>query len=97
MKQFIVESWFSVMNHQVSPLKNIPDLQVRHVVLQILAWMWCIIFSMSVGSIAVFGITAIAHALLIAGVVMTVGTFEMARRKTHIYGLNGTSTGSDQD
>ena len=36
---------------------------------------------MSVGSIAVFGITAIAHALLIAGVVMTVGTFEMARRK----------------
>ena len=31
MKQFIVESWFSVMNHQISPLKNIPDLQVRHV------------------------------------------------------------------
>ena len=38
---------------------------------------------MSVGSIAAFGITAIAHALLIAGVVMTVGTFEMASENTH--------------
>jgi hypothetical protein len=38
-------------------------------VMQVLAWMWCIIFSMWVGSIVAFGISALAHALLIAGIV----------------------------
>jgi hypothetical protein len=29
-------------------------------VMQVLAWMWCIIFSMWVGSIVAFGISALA-------------------------------------
>ena len=44
--------------------------------MQVLAWMWCIIFSMWVGSVVAFGISAIAHALLIAGVFITAGVFE---------------------
>ena len=35
---FIINCWNAVMNHNVNPLRHIPDLQVRHVVLQILAW-----------------------------------------------------------
>ena len=79
MRQFIVECWDSVMNHDFNPLKHIPDLQVRHMVLQILAWMWCIIFSMYIGSWFVMGITMVAHALFLAGIVLTVATFEAAK------------------
>ena len=76
MQKFVIESWNLVMDHRYNPLKNIPDLQTRHVMLQMLAWMWCIIFSMSLGSITIFGFTATAHALFIAGIVITVSTFE---------------------
>ena len=79
MQQFIFNTWNSVMEHSHNPLRNIGDIQVRHMVLQVLAWMWCIIFAMSTGSITVFGVSAIAHALIIAGVVITVATFETAR------------------
>jgi len=85
MRKFIAENWDLVMNAKVNPLRNIEDLQTRHVVMQLLAWMWCIIFSMSVGSITVFGISAIAHALLIAGIVVTVATFETAKRKPQVF------------
>ena len=61
MRQFIYDSWNAVMNFNYNPLKNIPDLQVRHMVMQILAWMWCIAFSSYFGSMWVFGITTIAQ------------------------------------
>ena len=48
-----------------NPLKYIPDLNTRHMVMQVLAWMWCIVFSMYFGSMWVFGITAIAHVFII--------------------------------
>ena len=67
------------MEHEHNPLKHIGDIQVRHMVLQILAWMWCVVFAMSTGSITVFGASAVAHTLLIAGVVGTVATFEVVR------------------
>ena len=34
------------MNHNINPLRNIPDTKSRHLIMQILAWMWCIVFSM---------------------------------------------------
>ena len=79
MQTVIANMWNGVMDHRVNPLRHIDDLQTRHIVMQFLAWMWCIIFSMSVGSMTVFGISAVAHALLIAGVVVTVATFKVAQ------------------
>ena len=79
MKNQIKNIWDVVMEHEHNPLKYIGDIQVRHMILQILAWMWCVIFAMSTGSITVFGVSAVAHSLLIAGVVGTVATFEVAR------------------
>jgi hypothetical protein len=70
-----------IMDSKRNPLSNIPDTNTRHLIMQILAWMWCIIFSMWMGSIVVFGISAIAHALLIAGVFITAGVFETAKRR----------------
>jgi hypothetical protein len=97
MRTFIVNSWNHVMNHELNPLRHIPDLGVRHVVMQFLAWMWCIIFSMSLGSITVFGVSAVAHALLIAGIVVTVGTFETAKRKPQYFGGLGRANGGEHE
>ena len=85
MAKFIYNMWNSVMNAEINPLRHIEDLQVRHVVMQLLAWMWCIIFAASVGSVTVFGVSAVAHALLIAGIVVTVGAFETAKRNPKVF------------
>ena len=94
MKDIVQNAWDVVMEPEPNPLKHIGDIQVRHMVLQILAWMWCVIFAVSTGSITVFGVSAVAHSLLIAGVVGTVATFELARSQPNRFvslgrGLNG--------
>ena len=86
MRKFIYNSWEGVMNADKNPLKHIPDTNARHMVLQVLAWMWCIVFSMWMGSILVFGVSAIIHAILIAGIFITAITFETARRKPEFFG-----------
>ena len=78
--------WKMVMDWRYNPLSNIPDMNTRHMVMQVLAWMWCIIFSMWVGSVVAFGISAIAHALLIAGIFITAGVFETAKRRPQYFG-----------
>jgi hypothetical protein len=94
VRNFVANTWNVVMEHEHNPLKHIGDIQVRHMVLQILAWMWCVIFALSTGSITVFGVSAVAHSLLIAGIVGTVATFEVARAQPNRFvrlgrGLNG--------
>jgi len=86
-----------IMDSKHNPLSYIPDTNTRHLVMQILAWMWCIIFGMSVGSITVFGISAIALALLLAGVFITAGVFETARRKPQYFGGLGRGNGGEHE
>ena len=45
MKSFIVNSWNGIMNMKHNPLRHIPDLQVRHMVMQVLAFIWSGIFA----------------------------------------------------
>ena len=80
MRQFIYDSWNGVMNADINPLRHIPDTHVRHTILQVLAWMWCMTFAFYIGSVTVFGISALAHAILLAAIVLTVATFETAKR-----------------
>ena len=80
MREFITNSWEGVMNLNHNPLRNIPDMQVRHLILQILAWMWCITFSLFFSSWYVFGITVIGHFVLILAIVVTVVTFTATER-----------------
>ena len=80
MREWIFDAWNGVMNANMNPLRHIDDLQVRHLVLQVLAWMWCIVFALLVGSWTVFSISVIAHLALIAAIVITVGTFATAQR-----------------
>ena len=86
-----------IMDSKYNPLSNIQDVTIRHLVMQLLAWMWCIIFSMWVGSITVFGVSTIIHALLIAGVFITAAVFETARRKPQFFGGLGRGNGGEHD
>ena len=86
-----------IMDSKYNPLSNIQDVTIRHLVMQLLAWMWCFIFSMWVGSITVFGVSAIIHALLIAGVFITAAVFETARRKPQFFGGLGRGKGGEHD
>ena len=86
-----------IMDSKHNPLRNIPDMNTRHMIMQVLAWMWCIIFSMYLGSIVAFGISAIIHALLIAGVFITAGVFETAKRRPQYFGGLGRGAGGEHD
>ena len=86
MQRFIYDCWNHVMNSDVNPLRKIPDLQVRHMIMQILAFMWSAIFAILItDNIMMFGISALAHVLLVAGVVITVGTFKVAEHKPTLF------------
>ena len=87
MRQFIYDSWNGVMDADINPLKHIPDTNTRHMVLQVLAWMWCIVFSMYIGSIFVMGVTMIAHVIFLAAIVITVATFETAKNNSNSFKL----------
>ena len=73
------------MDLNINPLKNIKDTNTRHMIMQVLSWMWCIIFSMWFGSMWIFGITAIAHVLILSAIAITVATFETAKRKPSFF------------
>ena len=87
----------SVMDSRYNPLANIQDVTIRHLVMQILAWMWCLVFSMWMGSLLLFGVSATVHAILIAGVFITVATFETAKKRPGYFGSLGRATGGEHE
>jgi hypothetical protein len=78
MRAIIVNSWNYVFDHEVSPLRHIPDVPTRHMILQILGWMWASAFSLAVGSYTILGVSLVGHAFLIAAAAITVGTYATA-------------------
>ena len=97
MRSFVVESWNSIMNLEYNPLKNIPDTSTRHMIMQVLAWMWCIVFGFIVSSWTLFGVSAIIHMVLLAAIAVTVGTFEVAKRKPQYFGGLGRGNGGEHE
>ena len=101
MRDYIYDTWNSVMDADINPLKNIPNLQVRHLIMQILAWMWVSVCSLYMGSVLFWGINAIAHTLLIGVIVITVGTFETAKRNPKVFkridGYNGRQNNGEHN
>jgi len=94
MREWIYDSWNGVMNAERNPLRHIPHLQTRHMILQILAWIWCATFAQLIGSWYIFGFSAIAHVILLATIVLTVATFETAKRSPNFFSNFPTSTPS---
>ena len=93
----MVKLYNLVMDSRHNPLSHIPDTNTRHLVMQVLAWMWCIIFSMWMGSIVVFGVSAVVHAILLAGIFITVGVFETAKRKPSYFDGLGRANGGEHE
>lgn len=69
--------WDVVMDETKNPLKNY-SLPTAHLIMQMLAWMWSIIFSISLGSFYLFGLLAVGHILVIAGLFITLMVFRKA-------------------
>ncbi len=86
-----------VMDSAKHPRSNSPDVNTRHMSMQVLAWMWCIVFSFWMGSIVVFGISALVHAILLAGIFITLAVFETAKRKPQYFGGLGRGNGGEHD
>jgi hypothetical protein len=85
MKNFVIGAWNFIFDHEVSPLRHIPDLGVRHMVFQLLGWMWAISFSIAIGSYVFLAISLIGHAALIGAAAITVATYSAATRRPDMF------------
>ena len=85
IKRSLAYAWSFVFDHEVSPLRNIPDVAVRHHVLQALGLMWAAAFSIALGSYTVLAISVLGHTVLIAAAAITVATLTTAAKKPQIF------------
>ena len=98
MREFIYDAWNGIMDSKKNPLRHIPDTNTRHMVLQVLAWMWCIVFAIIVSCMWAGVISMVLHALLLAAIAITVATFETAKRKPNVFGsYSGRANGGEHE
>ncbi len=74
-----------MFNHEVSPLRHIPDVAMRHYVLQALGLMWAAAFVVATGSYTFMALSIIGHTVLIAASAITVATWTAATVKPEIF------------
>jgi hypothetical protein len=94
MRKSIVSVWNFLFDHEVSPLRHIPDFNTRHMVLQMLGWMWAISFSIAIGSYTFFAVSLIGHAVLIAAAAITVATYTAATKRPTLF-VSGSGRRAD--
>ena len=85
IRKFVVFCWDFVFNHEVSPLRNISDVAIRHYVLQALGLMWAVAFAVAAGSYTFLAVSVIGHTVLIAAAAITVATWTAATAKPELF------------
>ena len=80
MKRFLNDCWAAVMDNQRTPLRHL-DMASQHYFMQVLGWMWSMVFSLMFLSIYHFGLTWLAHVVVIGGIAMTVSLFREAEKR----------------
>jgi hypothetical protein len=80
-RSIVVYCWDFVFDHEVSPLRHIPDVAIRHYVLQALGLMWAVAFAVAIGSYTFLAVSVIGHTVLIAAAAITVSTWIAATAK----------------
>ena len=85
MKSAIVFMWNFIFDHEKSPLRHIPDFSVRHMVFQLLGWMWALSFSLAIGSYTFLAFSMIGHAVLIGAAAITVATYTAATKRPQLF------------
>ena len=81
MGNFINTCWTTIMDSSRNPLRHL-DLASQHYFMQVLGWMWSMVFSLTFLSIFHFGLTWMAHLLVIGGIAMTVALFREAETRS---------------
>ena len=97
MRKWVYDCWNSVMDHEKNPLSVIPDFSTRHMIMQVLAWMWCTVFGIIVGSMYMGVFSMVLHTLLLGAIAVTVATFETAKRKPEYFGGFGRGAGGEHE
>jgi len=95
VRKLVVYCWNFLFNHEVSPLRNIPDVAIRHYVLQALGFMWAVAFAVATGSYTFLAVSVIGHTVLIGAAAITVATWTAATVKPEFF-VRG-STWQEQD
>jgi hypothetical protein len=85
VRKLVVYCWDFVFNHEVSPLRHIPDVAIRHYVLQALGLMWAVAFAVAVGSYTFLAVSIIGHVVLFAAAAITVTTWTAATAKPQLF------------
>ena len=85
VKKSVVYVWNFVFNHEVSPLRHISDVAIRHYVLQALGLMWAVAFAVAAGSYTFLAVSVIGHTVLIAAAAITVATWTAATAKPELF------------
>ena len=85
MQKLIAHAWNYIFDHEVSPLRHIPDVATRHMILQILGWMWAVAFSVAIGSYALLPASLVGHIVLIAAAAITTATYTAAANRPVLF------------
>jgi len=85
MRNLVVYCWNFVFNHEVSPLRHIPDVAVRHYVLQALGAMWAVCFAVATGSYTFLAASVVGHTILIGAAAITVATWTAATARPELF------------
>lgn len=78
-------AWNFIFDHEVSPLRNIPDVAMRHYALQVLGAMWAVAASVAIGSYTFLAASLLGHSVLIAAAAITVATLTTAAKKPGVF------------
>jgi len=85
MRQLVVGVWNFTFNAEVSPLRHIQDVAVRHYVLQALGFMWAVSSAVALGSYTILAASIVGHAFLIGAAAITVATYTAAATKPKLF------------
>jgi hypothetical protein len=85
MRKVIYLAWNFIFNAEISPLRNIKDIAIRHYVLQALGLMWAVSFALAIGSYTMLAASIIGHVFLIAAAAITAATYTVAAKKPQLF------------
>lgn len=71
------QSYDAVMDPEINPLMRLPRV-LRYQIMTYLSLMWSIVFSVWIGSMALFGPSMLVHTVLLVGVFITTEVFRRA-------------------
>ena len=98
IRNIVVSCWDFVFNHEVSPVRNIPDVAIRHNILQALGLIWAVAFAVATGSYSFLAWSMLGHTVLIAAAAITVATWAAATVKPQLFTrLLGRGAGGEHE